>query len=258
MTTSTVDVQDLERRVKDVYREVALRPDRTYHFEMGRPLAERLGYPGDLLDEVPPSALDSFAGVGYFLDLAAPAAGERALDLGSGSGTDSFALSHLVGPGGQVTGLDMTDEQLAKAERLRVYAGRDNVKFVRGYIQDPPLPDQSVDLVVSNGVVNLAADKAAVFRAAARVLAPGGRLALADIVSDRALDAAIACNAELWASCIGGATQIDTYVATIEQAGLTVTSVRENPEYRFMSESAQGATKTYGIKSISLLAVRSA
>lgn len=256
MTAQTVDPQDLERRVKDVYRQVALRPDRTYHFEMGRPLAQRLGYPTDLLDRVPPAALDSFAGVGYYLDLAAPAAGDRVLDLGSGSGTDSFALAHLVGTSGHVTGLDMTDEQLTKAETLRTAGGWDNVEFVRGFIQDPPLPDRSVDLVVSNGVINLAPDKPAVFRAVARVLAPGGRLALADIVSERPLTEAITCNAELWASCIGGATQLDAYLATIEEAGLTVTTVRDNPDYRFLSESAQGATRTYGIKSISLLAHR--
>jgi arsenite methyltransferase len=245
MTTSAVDVQDLERRVKDVYRQVALQPERTYHFEMGRPLAERLGYPADLLDQVPASALASFAGVGYYLDLAAPVAGDRVLDLGSGSGTDD----------GHVTGVDMTDEQLAKAERLRAEMDRKNVEFVRGYIQDPPLAAASVDLVVSNGVVNLAPDKSAVFRAAARVLAPGGRLALADIVSERPLTESITCNAELWASCIGGATQIDSYLAAIEEAGLQVKELRDNTAYEFLSESAQGATRTYGIKSISLLAV---
>lgn len=257
MTTSALDVQDLERRVKDVYRQVALEPERAYHFEMGRSLAERLGYPSDLLDQIPAAALASFAGVGYYLDLAAPAAGDRVLDLGSGSGTDSFALAHLVGDDGHVTGVDMTDEQLAKAQRLRAEIGRSNVEFLRGYIQHPPLPDDSVDLVVSNGVVNLAPDKSAVFRAAARVLAPGGRLALADIVSERPLTEAITCNAELWASCIGGATQVEDYLAAIEDAGLKVTEVRDNTAYEFLSESAQGATRAYGIKSISLVAVAS-
>jgi arsenite methyltransferase len=255
-TTTQVDVADLERRVKDVYRDVAQRPQDMYHFEMGRALAERLGYPADLLDRVPAAAVDSFAGVGYYFDLARPALGDRVLDLGSGSGMDSFALAHLVGPGGQVTGVDMTEEQLAKADSLRDATGVTNVTFVPGYIQDPPVPDASVELIVSNGVLNLAPDKAAVFAAAARALEPGGRLALADIVSERPLTEAITCNAELWASCIGGATQVDAYLSAIEDAGLRVAEVRDNPQYRFLSDSAQGATRTYGIKSISLLAVK--
>ena len=257
-TTGHVDVQDLELRVKEVYRHVALKPEETYHFEMGRALAERLGYPSELLDRIPAPAIDSFAGVGYYLDLAEAAPGEQVLDLGSGSGMDSFALGALVGETGSVTGVDMTDEQLAKANRLREAGNVGNVTFVRGYIQDPPIPAASIDLVVSNGVINLAPDKAAVFRAAARALRPGGRLALADIVSERQLTEAITCNAELWASCIGGATQIDDYLAAIEAAGLRVTHVRDNEQYQFLSESAQGATKTYGIKSISLLAVKQA
>lgn len=249
-------MHDLERRIKDVYRQVALWPERTNCLETGRPLAERLGYPADLLEQVPAEALESFAGVGYYLDLAAPAPGERVLDLGSGSGTDSFALAHLVGAGGHVRGLDMTGEQLVRAERARAHAGRGNLEFVRGYIQDPPFADRSVDLVVSNGVINLAPDKPAVFRAAARLLAPGGRLALADVVSERPLNDAITRNAQLWASRIGGATQVGVYLTAIEEAGLRVTAVRENVAYQFASTSARSATRIYGIKSISLLAVR--
>jgi ubiquinone/menaquinone biosynthesis C-methylase UbiE len=256
MTTTGVDIKDLERRVKDVYRQVALRPDVTYHFEMGRPLAERLGYPADLLDRIPAAAVDSFAGVGYYLDLARPASGERVLDLGSGSGTDSFAAAVLVGERGRVYGVDLTEEQLDKSNRLRDACGMANVSFLPGNIQDPPVGDASVDLVVSNGVINLAPDKAAVFRAAAAKLVPGGRLALADIVSERQLSKAITSDAELWASCIGGATQIDDYLDLIEQSGLRVTQVRDNPQYRFLSDSALGATATYGIKSISLLATK--
>src|SRR6266498_2070813 len=244
--TTQVDARELEQRVKEVYRAVAERPQETYHFEMGRGLAERLGYPAALLDRVPAEALESFAGVGYFLDLAAPVAGDRVLDLGSGSGTDTFAVATLIGGHGRVTGVDMTDAQLAKAEALR------------GYIEEPPLADASCTLVISNGVVNLSADKAAVFREAARVLAPGGRVALADIVADRPLTEAITCNAELWAACVGGAAQIDEYQDLIEKAGLRVETVRENTAYAFLSGSAQSATATYGIRSISLLATKPA
>ena len=251
-----VDVTDLEQRVQAVYRHVAREPHRTYHFEMGRALAGRLGYPADLLDAIPAEALESFAGVGYFLDLAAPEAGDRVLDLGSGSGTDSFAAAALVGATGQVTGIDMTDAQLAKAEHLRAAATLGHVRFVEGHIERLPVPDASCDLVISNGVINLCADKSAVFSEIFRVLAPGGRLAIADIVSERELAESIVCNAELWAACVGGAAQVDGYFAMIEKAGLQIETVRDNTTYAFLSGSARGATDTYGIKSISLLAIK--
>ncbi|MDP3712387.1 MAG: methyltransferase domain-containing protein [Mycobacteriales bacterium] len=256
--TAQLDTADLERRVKDVYRHVAEHPEEQYHFEMGRPLAARLGYPSELLDAIPAASLASFAGVGYYLDLLGDLTGQRVLDLGSGSGTDSFATAHLVGPTGSVTGVDMTPEQLAKSERLRAVAGISTVRFVEGYIEQPPVPDGCFDAVVSNGVVNLSADKPAVFQAVARALVPGGRLALSDIVTERPLTEAIVCSAELWAACIGGAAQIDDYLAAIEAAGLHVQEVRDNPAYAFLSDSAQGATQTYGVKSISLMAVKPA
>lgn len=253
--TRLVDAAELERRVKAVYELVAEHPDQQYHFEMGRGLAERLGYPTDVLDAVPADALASFAGVGYFLDLLGETTGDRVLDLGSGSGTDSFAVAHLAGPSGAVTGVDMTPAQLAKAEQLREASGISTVRFVEGYIEHPPVPDSSFDAVISNGVINLSADKPAVFRAVARALVPGGRLALSDIVTERPLTEAIVCNAELWASCIGGAAQVDEYTSAIEAAGLRVQAVRDNGAYGFLSDSAKGATATYGIKSISLLAI---
>jgi len=255
-TPGQLDVADLERRVQAVYQQVADEPHRAYHFELGAALASRLGYPLDLLDTIPAEALESFAGVGYFLDLASPRSGERVLDLGSGSGTDSFAAATLVGATGQVTGVDMTPAQLGKAERLRVAAGLGHVRFVEGHIEDVPLPDHSCDLVISNGVINLSADKAAVFSEAARVLVSGGRLALADIVSARPLAESITCDAELWAACVGGAAQIDDYLGAIDKAGLRVETTRDNTAYAFLSGSARGATETYGIKSICLLATK--
>jgi len=255
-TAQKLDVADLHRRVQDVYQMVADEPHRTYHFEMGVGLARRLGYPADLLDSIPSGASESFAGVGYFLDLGAIQSGERVLDLGSGSGTDSFAAASLTGATGEVTGVDMTNAQLAKAERLRLAAGLDNVRFVEGRIEDIPLADSSCDVVISNGVINLSADKAAVFAEVARVLAPGGRLALADIVSERPLAEAITCDAELWAACVGGAAQIDDYLGAIERAGLRLDTTRDNTGYAFLSGSARGATETYGIKSISVLACK--
>lgn len=251
----TLDRHDLETRVKRMYEQVALAPEDDFHFETGRGLAEHLGYPSADLDAVPAAAIDSFAGVGYFLDLAALGAGDRVLDLGSGSGLDSFLAANACGPSGSVIGVDMTTAQLAKATQLAAEADFGRVEFREGYIEDPAVDDGSVDCVISNGVINLSADKPAVFRAAAAALRSGGRLAIADIVSAQHLPAGITCDASLWAACIGGAAQRDDYLGMIRDAGLEVAVVREN-DYRFVSDRALGATTTYGVTSISVLATK--
>ena len=254
--TIALDTQDLQAKVKAMYRKVAEEPQGEFHFEMGRALAERLGYPPADLDRIPAGAIESFAGVGYFFDLADLKAGEAVVDLGSGAGMDSFVAALKVGPGGRVTGVDMTDEQRVKAEWLRDGGGFQNVSFLKGYIESVPLPNGCADVVISNGVINLAPDKGKVFREAARLLKPGGRLALADIVTEQPLPEIVVCNATLWAACIGGAAQQVGYRDDIEAAGLRVTGVRENPAYRFISDSAQSAQRKWGVKSISLLAAK--
>lgn len=253
----TVDALDLERRVKAMYRDVALNPHGKYHFELGRTLAERLGYPSDNLDRIPPQAIESFAGVGYYFDLADLEPGEHVLDLGSGSGMDVFFAASKVGPGGRVTGVDMSPEQLEKSDALRREGDWPQVSFLDGHIEDLSVDDGTVDAVISNGVINLSSDKASVFREAARVLRPGGRLAIADIVSLKELPENISCDATLWAACIGGALQVDRYYYLIEEAGLDVMQMKKNP-YSFLSGGARGATDTYGIMSVSLLAVKRA
>src|SRR3954471_20036649 len=158
-----IDATALRERVRELYREVAQQPGADFHFETGRAVAERLGYPAGWLDVVPPDALASFAGVGHMLDLAAIEPGETVLDLGSGSGTDAFVAAQLTGPEGSVVGVDMTDAQLAKARLLRDALGHAHVAFVEGLIEEPPVEPESVDVVISNGVINLAPDKDAVF-----------------------------------------------------------------------------------------------
>jgi arsenite methyltransferase len=249
-----VDITELETKVKDMYRRVADEPAGAYHFEMGRGLAERLGYPGELLERIPDGAIESFAGVGYALDLADLRPGERVVDLGSGSGMDSFAAAALVGPSGWVVGIDFTAEQLGKARRLATAAGMSRVEFQAGRIEDlPPAYEGAFDCVISNGVINLSPEKEAVFAEAARVLRPGGRLAIADIVSEQQFKESIVCDADLWASCIAGAAQEDTYRQAIEAAGLRVKDIRRNT-YEFISPRARRASAKYGVKSISLLA----
>jgi ubiquinone/menaquinone biosynthesis C-methylase UbiE len=193
--------------------------------------------------------------VGHFFDLADLQPGETVVDLGSGSGMDVFYAAGLVGPTGRVVGIDFTPEQLAKARTLATEAGVTQVELREGRIEQLPLDDASVDCVISNGVINLCADKAAVFAEAARVLRPGGRLAIADIVSEKQLVDAIVCNADLWASCIGGAAQEESYVSAVESAGLVVEVIRSNP-YKFISEQALNASDKYGVKSVSLLATK--
>jgi len=252
-----IDVSQLRDKVKVMYGAVAEEPDGSFHFEMGRGLAVRLGYSVGELDKVPPEAIESFAGVGYHLGLAAIAAGERVVDLGSGSGMDAFLAAHQAAAGGQVTGVDMTEEQLDKAGRLAARDGYSGVRFEKGYIEEAPVPDGWADVVISNGVINLCDDKEAVFREIARMLKLGGRMAISDIVTEHQLTEAIVCDVNLWASCIGGAMQEDDYRRSIENAGLRLVKLQENPEYHFISDSAQGATETFGVKSISVLATKS-
>jgi SAM-dependent methyltransferase len=251
---TTLDTTLLEVKVKEMYRQVAENPHGVFHFEMGQGVAERLGYPADQLALVPGAALESFAGVGYFFDLAGLRPGETVIDLGSGSGTDAFLAAALVAPSGKVVGVDFTPEQVEKARSLAAEAGIENVEFREGRIEALPAEEDGFDCVISNGVINLAPDKKRVFAEVARVLRPGGRMAIADIVSEAQLTEAIVCDADLWASCIGGAAQQDAYRSTIEATGLTVADVRTNP-YAFISDQAKNASAKYGVKSISLLAV---
>ncbi len=254
---ATVNTGELEAKVKDMYRHVADEPQGKYHFELGRRLAERLGYPPETLDRIPDGAIESFAGVGYFFDLADLREGESVVDLGSGSGMDAFSAALQVSGSGRVVGVDFTVEQLEKARGLAASEGLSQAEFRDGRIEELPLEPASVDCAISNGVINLAPDKAAVFAEVARVLKPGGRLAIADIVSEVQMKESIVCDADLWASCIGGAAQVDAYREAIEGAGLRLETIRDNP-YDFISDRARNASEKYGVKSVSLRAIKSA
>jgi ubiquinone/menaquinone biosynthesis C-methylase UbiE len=254
--SESLDTEKLEREVKEMYDEVAESADGEFHFEMGRDLAERLGYDPRDLEYVPDAAIESFAGVGYHFDLARLEAGETVLDLGSGSGMDLFVAGLHVTETGTVTGVDMTDAQVEKARELAADNGFHNVHVRHGYIENLPFEDASFDAVVSNGVINLSAEKQQVFDEAHRVLKPGGRLAVSDIISEEKMPESIKSDADLWAACIGGAAQVDNYTDLVETAGFSVTEVRENPEYEFISERAANACEKYGVKSVTVGATK--
>jgi arsenite methyltransferase len=246
-------ITELDLHIREMYRDVANGAIQDLHFPTGRPIAEALGYPPQLLDRIPAEAVDSFAGVGYHLHFAALKEGERVLDLGSGSGMDAFAAATLVGHTGSVTGVDITPEQLAKAERL---ARQGHVTFRRARIEELPFADGTFDAVISNGVVNLSPRKHRVFAEAARVLRPGGRLALADIVTESPIAERTVCQADLWAACIAGASERERYLQDIAAAGLVLQAIQDNEAYRFTSDRAKGAGAKYGAHSISLLAIK--
>ena len=255
-TAATIDKDELEQKVKDMYREVALNPKGDFHFEMGRDLAERLGYKSVDLDRIPIESIESFAGVGYYFHLSDLKEGESVIGFGSGAGMDTFIAALKVGESGEVVGIDMTEEQLTKSEDLRKSSGINNVKYLKGYLVDVPVEDGSFDVVISNGVINLAPDKGKVFEEIARVLKPGGRMTISDIVTEIQLSESITCSTNLWAACIGGAMQEDNYRTAIENSGLRINKIEDNLQYQFISKSAQGASKEYGVKSVSLLAVK--
>jgi arsenite methyltransferase len=193
-----VDPDALREQVRGKYREVAVKPGASFHFHTGRPLAARLGYDAGLVDGLPDRAVESFAGVASPFSLRLLEPGERVVDVGSGAGFDSFIAAGQVGPGGQVVGVDMTAEMLAKARQTATELGLGQVEFREGLAEALPVPDGWADVVSSNGVINLCADKQAVFAEIHRVLRPGGRLQFADIANGQPVPEGALRDIDLW------------------------------------------------------------
>ena len=193
-----VDVDGLREQVRDKYREVAVTPSAEYHFHTGRRLAAKLGYDTVLVDALPDVAVESFAGVGNPFSLRPLAAGERVVDVGSGAGFDSFVAVHGVGSDGSVIGVDMTPEMLDKSRTTAASLGLANVEFREGFAEALPVEDGCADVVISNGVINLCADKRAVFAEIRRVLRPAGVLQFADIANGRPVPPEALRDIDLW------------------------------------------------------------
>jgi arsenite methyltransferase len=194
---SDIDVELLKSEIKKTYASVSADPGTERIFPTGRAWAEDLGYPPELA-AVPESAAESFAGVANPFSLGRLQPGERVLDLGSGAGTDSLVAAQMVGPEGSVTGIDMTPEMLAKAAAAAAQLGATNVEFVESEAEQLPFPDASFDVVISNGVIDLIPDKDAVFSELFRVLAPGGRMQIADVTIQQPVSEEGRRNIDLW------------------------------------------------------------
>ena len=187
---------------------------------------------------VPENAVQASLGCGVPTAVADLRAGETVLDLGAGAGADVLISAGRVGPAGKAIGLDMTDEMLALARANAEQAGVRNVEFVKGYIEDLPLPDASVDVVISNCVINLSGDKQQVLREAARVLRPGGRFAVSDVIADPEMDEATRADMAQWTGCIAGALTEAEFADALAAAGLVDIEIRETHRVHAHAASA--------------------
>jgi ubiquinone/menaquinone biosynthesis C-methylase UbiE len=217
-----------------------------------------VGYPEEEINNIPPTAVESFAGVGYPHASGVIRAGDSVLDIGSGSGTDVLVSSLKAGPTGRVFGLDITDSMIAKAEANIAKMGAKNVKIVKGNAMEIPFPDEAFDVVTSNGVLNLVPDKQKAFQEIYRVLKPGGRIQIADIVVQENVQKRCGLVPQLWADCIGGAAVESEYLQTIKEVGFKNLRTINRIDYFSSSSSEQTKrlTQTFGAETIVITATK--
>ncbi len=194
----SLDMESLRAAIQEEYALVARQPERGFHFHTGRPLARLLGYPDQWLDKIPALSIQSFAGTGNPFSLGELKPGDRVVDVGSGAGIDSLIAARMVVPNGEVVGIDMTPAMLDNARRAAEESGLQNVAFRMGYAETMPIEDGWADVIISNGVLNLIPDKQAALQEMARVLKPGGRLQIADILVQKEVPEDARQKIELW------------------------------------------------------------
>jgi SAM-dependent methyltransferase len=251
----TVDIEALRASIRAEYAAVATEPDRGFHFHTGYRLAAILGYPQDWIEALPRGAVMSMAGTGNPFGLGEIRFGERVLDCGSGAGTDALIAARLVGPTGQVIGVDMTPEMLVTARANAVDAGLMNVEFRDGLLEALPVSTGWADVVISNGVLNLVPDKVAALAEMYRVLRPGGRLLAADIVLERPVSSNSKQDVSLWTGCIAGGLLAEELLALIADAGF-VDGVVVRGDDVFAGAPQQSSAADFGTRGAGITARR--
>jgi ubiquinone/menaquinone biosynthesis C-methylase UbiE len=248
------DKKQIISAVQQMYTEVADLPSKQFHFPTGRSACLFVGYPEAWLDKLPPTAVESFAGVGFPFRADVIREGDAVLDIGAGAGTDTLAAARIVGAKGKVYALDMTPAMLAKLRRNVALARAGNVEVVEGNAEAIPLPDASVDVVTSNGVLNLVPEKPKAFSEIFRVLRPGGKAQIADIVVGRPVGESARRDPKLWAECVVGASLEEDYLELFRSAGFADAAVLRG--YDYFSGSASDDTRrvahSLGAKAIEL------
>ena len=245
--------------VREMYTAVATAPRRGFHFPVGRDACLAVGYPQEVLEVLPAEALESFAGVGYPFRAAVIRPGDTVLDVGAGSGTDALLAARLAGPQGRVFALDMTPAMSAKLRALVARLGMTNIEVLEGNAEAIPLADATVDVVTSNGMLNLVPDKPKAIGEIRRLLRPGGRVQIADIVIRRPVTRDCATDPKLWAECVVGATVDDDYLALFRDAGFDDVRVMRDFDYFAHSSSAETReiARRFGARAVEIAMRRS-
>ena len=252
-----LNLEELRDAVSEEYSQVANSPGKGFHFHTGRRLARMLDYEDSWLEKVPEGSVESFAGTGNPFRLGEIKPGERVLDIGSGAGIDSLIAANKVGPGGKVTGVDMTDAMLAKARASAITAGMTNVEFIKSQAENLPVSDESVDVVISNGVLNLIPDKAGVLGELYRVLKPGGRLQIADIILEKPVSSDSKSVVSLWSGCIAGGLLEEELEQLVAETGFKDFEITWRAEVFDGAPQASNAAE-YGTKGITFRATKPA